>query len=150
MSSDAAVIALTFDGTDIQDVDGIFLEIVSGLQGPTEIRGIDVTIPGADGYVADVRRVHATRVKLEGWVRGVGASDEADHRADLADNRVIFRNLFDPTAAEAPLVATLENGAIWTIQARTLPTILWEANVPSHATVSVELQGNGDWEVTAS
>lgn len=142
-----AVIALTYAGTDIQDVDGIFLEITKGLAEGPDVRGADVIIPGLDGRLARPRRADITKIELHGWVRGVD-TDESGDRSDFADNRAAFSALFDPTAAPADLVASLENGDTATISARTLPTILFQNVVPSFAEVNVELEGLGTWIIT--
>lgn len=144
MTSPWAPIALTFDGTDIQDVDGLHLEITQGLGDSPAVRGVDVTVPGADGQVSRPRRFHERRILLSGFVRGSGAS-EADRQADYRTNVRAMLALFDVTAAAADLVATLEDGATATAAARTLSVMSVERVPAEWADVSIELLAVEDW-----
>lgn len=150
MSSSAAVIGLTYRGTDIQDTDGIFLEIVRGIGEVVEVRGVDLVVPAAAGRIVRNRVGDRLSIVLEGFVRGVGIASgtdtsEAADRADFAANRAIFRTLFDPTLAPGALVAVLEDGSSQTIDARTL-NVLYDPQVPSYQRVNVELESvDPDW-----
>lgn len=142
VANDAATIPLTFDGIDIQFADfGIHLEIVEGLnEGPT-VRGVDVIVPALDGRVARNRRADTRRIVLAGHVMGNGAT-QALRQADYRDNVTTIQTLFDPTGDPAALVATLETGDDWTIDARTL-NVIWPhpEQVPSEfAYITIELE----------
>lgn len=120
MTHAAATIPLTFDGVDIQFSDlGIFLEIIEGLNDVPEVRGKDVVVPAADGQEFRNRRADRRRILLAGIVRGSGA-DVATQQADYRNNVQTLQALFDPTADPAILEATLEDGTIQTINARTV------------------------------
>jgi hypothetical protein len=144
MTSGAVSIPLTFDGVDIQDLDGLHLEIVQGLNESPTVRGEDVTIPSADGQTYRPRRFHERRILLSGFVRGDGAA-QSDRRADYRQNVKSMQALFSTTAAPADLVATLEDGTTATIVCRTL-SVLSVERVPSEwADLSIELLALEDW-----
>jgi hypothetical protein len=150
MTSPAAVIGLTFRGSDIQDIDGIFLEIYRGLVEPVEVRGVDLIVPASAGQVVRNRVGHRKSIGLRGWIRGVGATDEDDDRADFATNRAAFVSLFDPTLDPGVLLATLEDGSTRSINARTLNAIPDEV-VPTFVRVDVELESvDPNWTVVTS
>ncbi len=150
MTSTAAVIGLTFRGTDIQDIDGIFLEIVRGLIESLEARGTDLVIPSRAGQTVRNRVGHRLGIELRGWIRGVGATDEDDDRADFAANRAIFRTLFDTTLAPGSLVATLEDASTQSISARTL-NVISDPMVPTWVNVSIEMESvDPDWTIGTS
>jgi hypothetical protein len=150
MSSAAAVIGLTYRGTDVQDEDGIFLEIVRGLLDGREVRGVDLIVPSSVGQVVRNRVAHRRSIELRGWIRGVDAGGEDADRADFADNRAAFLALFDETLEPGDLVATLEDGSAQTIAARTL-NVIKDQVVPSFVNVSVELESVApDWTITGS
>lgn len=145
MSSAVAVVGLTYRGTDIQDTDSTFLEIVRGLAEVTEVRGVDIVVPAATGRVARNRVADRLGIVLQGFVRGVAGYDEADDQAAFVTARSAFRALFDPTDDPGEIVATLEDGSTQTIDARTL-NIVWDQVVPTFARVSVELESvDPDW-----
>jgi len=148
MTSSIAPVALTYDGTDIQDTDGIFLEITLGLFETGDTRGVDVTVPGADGQVVRPRRFHQRKVLLAGFVRGVGV-DQSSARAAYWGNLDAVRTLFDETGLPKDLVATLPDGSVRTIAARTIPDgrILNEQAASEFAFVSIELLALEDWSV---
>lgn len=150
MSTTATTIALTYNGADIQNLDGLFLEITSGLDdSPTSVRGVDVTVPGIDGQTPRPRRFHERRIILTGYVRGTGAT-QTDRRADYRVNVRAMHNLF-PTgggAAVEPedLVVYLEDGDTATIAARCL-NIVADNAIPSEFTrISIELLAVEDWD----
>lgn len=155
MSSDAAVIGLTYRGMDIQNTDGIFLEIIRGIGEVPEVRGVDLVVPALAGRVVRNRVADRLSIILEGFVRGVGGGsgsthDEDSDRSDFATNRAAFRALFDPTLDPGDLVATLEDGSYQHIAARTLNHV-WDPQVPSFANVNVELESvDPDWTAGAS
>lgn len=150
MTSALAVVGLTFDGTDIQDFNGLHLVITQGLGDSPTVRGTDVTVPGAAGQQARPRVFHERRILLAGpdsFVRGDGAT-EAARRADYRSNVRAMLALFDPTGAPAALVATLEDGDTATIAARTLSVATVELEPGEYAAVSIELLALEDWVYT--
>lgn len=149
MTSAAAVIGLTVDSVDVQDVDGIFLEVKRGIGEVPEVRGVDLIVPAYAGRIVRNRVADRLPIILEGWVRGVGtasgASGEDEDRADFATNRAALRVLFDPTADPVLLEATLEDGTTQSINARTL-NIVYDQVVPSFARVNIEMESvDPDW-----
>lgn len=149
MTSAAAVIGLTYRGTDIQDTDGIFLEIIRGLLDGREVRGVDLIVPAREGQIVRNRFAHRRSIELRGWIRGVAGDEDAD-RGDFATNRAAFLALFDETLEPGELSATLEDGSTQTIDARTLNVIPDEI-VPTFVRVSVELESvDPDWTVSGS
>lgn len=151
MTNAVAVIGLTYDSTDLQQNPiGIFLEIPGGIPGiGPSVRGQDIVVPGLTGRIARNRIADFWRIPLVGYVAGTG-STESGLRSSFATLRATLRTLFDPTNDPAPLVATLEDGSEWTIQARPMPMPLWENVVPSMARVSYELEAVEDWTVSGS
>lgn len=150
MTSAAAVVGLTYRGTDIQDVDGIYLEIYRGLIEPVEVRGQDLIVPAYSGQIVRNRLGHRKGIGLRGWIRGVGATDEDDDRADFATNRATFNTLFDTTLEPGALVASLEDGSSKTIDARTL-NVIPDVQVPTLVYVDIELESvDPDWTVVTS
>lgn len=147
MTSAIAIIGLTYAATDVQDFDGLHLEITQGLGDSPTVRGTDVTVPGAAGQTARPRKFHERRLLLAGpnsFVRGDGAT-EALRQADYRTNVRAMLALFDPAAAPADLVATLENGYTATIAARTLSVATVELVPSEWAAVSIELLALEDW-----
>lgn len=140
MSNPAATIGLTFGGTDLQQATiGIFLELVRGLNETAEVRGTDTIVPSLAGRIARNRVGDTRRIELRGLVAGTGAT-EALQQSSFFTLVATIRALFSPTASAASLVATLPNGTTATILARTLPTMLWDQELPSLARVTIELE----------
>lgn len=147
MTTPVTTIGLTFGGTDIQDSDlGIFLEIIEGLSFFGSVRGRDVVVPAANGRVVRNRRFDVLPIVLEGMIRGNG-STQADRQADYRSNVRTVRSLFDPTDDPADLVASLEDGSVWTVAARTLNIMSKEQVISELALVSVELEAVELWSV---
>lgn len=147
MTNAVAVIGLTFDGTDIQQNPlGIFLEIVRGLNEGPSVRGTDTVVPARPGRIARNREADVWRIELRGYISGID-TDEEGQRADFRTLVNIIKTLFDPTSMPAPLVATLEDGSEATIQARALPSPVWDQVVPSMARLSIELEAVEDWVI---
>lgn len=150
MTTAVAVVGLTFSGTDIQQLDSIFLEIRRGLGEVVDVRGVDLVVPSRAGQIVRNRVGHRLSILLEGYVRGVGMltsgeTAESSDRDAFATNRAALRALFDPTAAPAALLATLEDGTSQTIDARTL-NIVFDELVPTHHRVSIEMESvDPDW-----
>ncbi len=150
MTNAAAVVGLTFDGVDIQwNPMGIFLEITRGLYEGPEVRGTDTVVPSLTGRIARNRVADRWVIELQGYVAGTGSTEhlQRNHFLDLADT---IRALFDPTALPATLVAYTQDGGTRTIQARTLPTIVWDQIVPAMAKVNIQLEAVEDWVVTVA
>lgn len=145
MSHWAAVVGLTYSGTDIQNIDGLFLEITQGLNDAPTVRGIDVTVPGRDGQIVRPRRFHERRLLLAGFVRGSGA-DDATQRIYYRANVRNMLTLFDATALPADLVASLEDGSTATISARTADVAAPPLIEGLFANVSIELLALSDWD----
>jgi hypothetical protein len=141
-------IALTFAGTSIQDMEGLFLQITAGLSDSPTVRGVDVLIPKADGQTSRPRRFHERRIMLEGFVRGSGSTYD-DQLADYRANIRSMLSLFDATLPPDTLQATLEDGSIATIECRTL-SVLTPEDVRTYATVSIEMLAVEDWVVAGS
>jgi hypothetical protein len=150
VTSPVAVIGLTYRGTDLQSADlDIFFEIVRGLAEPPSVRGEDWIVPARAGRLPTNRVADVLRIELRGHVRGSGVDEDAQ-RADFAANRATVRALFSPTLDPGPLVATLEDGSVQNVDARTLDTI-WNQVQPSFAFVSVQLESvDPDWLAGAS
>lgn len=150
MTTTAAPIGLNFDGVDIQDLDGLFLQITQGLSDSPTVRGIDVTVPKADGQTPRPRRFHERRIVLTGWVRGSG-STQADRRADYRVNVDAMLALFQTGGGAgyepADLIATPEDGSTRTVAARTLSVQTGEVVAGEFANVSIELLAVEDWTV---
>lgn len=73
MANPAAVVGLTFGGTDIQQNPiGIFLEIVEGLNEGPSVRGSDTVVPGLAGRIARNRVADRWDIELRGLVAGTG------------------------------------------------------------------------------
>lgn len=149
---------LTFGGTDIHDVTGIYLELIGGFDGVAEVRGTDIVIPGRPGMTPLSRVAHRRLIDLRGWVTGSGAgfsggSTAAEtEREDYRANIVIFQALFAPTDAAKSLVVTapylgLASGSK-TISARFLNAIWGDPIGDVFRPVSVQLEAVGnppDW-----
>lgn len=149
MTSPVATVALTYDAVDIQDLDGIHLQITKGLFEVANVRGTDVVVPGADGRTIRPRRFDRRQILLAGEVRAAGdVPDQDDRRSDYRDNLNTLRTLFDETGTAKDLVATLENGEVWTCPARCVDRIVNEAILSEEAKVSIELEALSDWVVT--
>lgn len=142
---------LTFGGTDIHDVNGIYLELLGGFDGVAEVRGADIIIPGRPGMTPLSRVKHRRLITLAGYVAGSGASAAAE-RQDYRANIVVVQTLFDPDDAAKALVVTtpylgLPSGSK-TISARFLNAI-WDdpiGDVFRGLTVQLEAVGNPpDW-----
>lgn len=146
MPNPASSIALTYKGNDLQHADfGIFLEIVEGLESTADHRGVDTTVPSLPGQIEGNRLPHRRAILLEGIVKGSGL----DPRADLRDNLQLLSTWFDP-ATPGDLVATVEDGDVYTIRARTEPPSPMTKRVnPSMVAVSIQLISVApDWTIT--
>lgn len=140
MSNAAAVIGLTYGGTDLQQSDfGIFLELVSGLNEARAVRGQDLIVPGLAGRIPRNRVLDRWPIELRGWVSGGTASGETAQRSAFRTNMLAVRTLFDPTGTPDDLELALEDGSTLTITARPL-NILSDQQVPALAAVSIELE----------
>lgn len=147
MANPAAVIALTYRATDIQNsfatgASFIFLEIIRGLNEPPSVRGSDVVIPSKVGRLQGSRVKDMVTVELEGIIGGAqGVTELSSFRTKAA----AFRALFDPTISGS-LVATLEDASTKTLTLARTTNVLWEQLNPTLARVNVQLESTaGDW-----
>lgn len=151
MSTSVAVIALTYDGTDIQLADlSILLQIVRGLNEPPSVRGIDTTVPALAGRVEGNRINDIVDIELRGHITFDPAQTVlANARLSFRAKAKAMRLLFASNRARANLVATLEDGSTATISARPMPGVIWTETIPGeYAEVSYPLEGYGDWVIT--
>lgn len=139
-SAPGATVIVVASATGIAD--GNFLRV--GDTGETEIRAV------ATGGVAGLN-VTLTAGLLRGHdsgdqVREVDGAGTSGEDASFRTLAKAVRALFDPAAAPASLVATLEDGTTATVSARTLNTV-WDQITPALARVSIELEAVADWAV---
>lgn len=149
MTSPAATVNITYDGTDVTDLTGIFLHsVVRGGPGTTpQVSGRDDQVPGTSGVFVRNRQARTRTIELRGWVRGV-ASSEATDRDDYWANRTTLEALFDPTDTATLSIDT--GTETYTITARPIPTPEYDEAAPSFAYVSIVLESTvPDW-TTAS
>lgn len=140
-----AILGLTFDGTDVQDTDGLFLQIISGLFDGLDVRGKDVVVPYLAGQVPRARRADTRRILLVGWCRGSGSTQD-DRVLSYRAERANMMNLFDVTAMPATLEVTYPDASTKSISARTLNLVATEDVLAEFATVSIELLSTDpDW-----
>jgi hypothetical protein len=144
MTSAIAAIGVSFGGFDVQDIDGLHLEITQGLNDSPTVRGIDVTVPGLDGQIVRPRKFHERRLLLSGFVRGSGSTHD-DRQASYRANVRLMNALFDPALTPDDLVATLEDGSLATCAARTLDVKAPDVIPSEFAYVSIELLALEDW-----
>lgn len=153
MTSELATIGLVWDGTDLQDWDqGIFIEIVKGVNETPKVRGSDVLVPALAGRVEGNRVNDILDIELRAFIRASSAAtSNADAIASFRDNMATVRSLFASNRDRAVLEATLENGTVQEIVARPLPGIQWEEPVKSQLAIGyIEMEGFDDWSVTSS
>lgn len=152
MTNAAAVIGLTFRGSDLQRADfSIFLEIKRGLNEIPEVRGVDTVVPGLTGRYFRNRVADKRTIELVGFVSGYDStpSETADRR-DFRHRVEELRALFDPTLDPGELAADLEDGGTATIDARAT-NIVWNQVAPSLHEVSVEMESvDPEWIVEGS
>lgn len=148
MTSSAAVVGLTFDGFDIQDLaGGIFLEIARGLNEPPAVRGVDVVVPSRPGRIEGSRVNDVLSIELTGVVMAEDvAATPAEVLASYRSNQRLVRALFATNRRRATLEATLEDGSVLAIEAHPLNAI-WNEG-PTFAKPSIELEGFDDWVET--
>lgn len=152
MPTDVAPVTLTAGGNDIQDLDGIFLELVRGGPGElADLRGGNYVAPRLAGRVRGNRLGDIRPITLRGFVTGTGANEDAA-RGDYWDNRVTLASYF-PVNTETALVAGLASGDSYTITVLPVGSraITYNQVVPSMALVVVELESlDPDWELVGS
>lgn len=148
MTSTAAPVNWTVDGTDMVDTEGTCLHtLVRGGPGETALtRGEADLVPGLPGLQPRLWEVERRVIEFRGFVRGSG-SDEDDQREDYWDNRIALASLLDPTEI-VHIVVTLPNNDTYSIDARPLPLDgAYNQIVPSFAEVSVEFESfDPDWQ----
>jgi hypothetical protein len=145
-----ATIGLTYRATSLQeDPWGLFLEITKGLNAPPNVRGTDVVVPARQYQIARNRLPHGHSLLLEGYLYATGETAGAQ-LVNIRDRMLdLFHGegaLFGPTATGI-LVATLENGLVASIVARTL-NVLDSMIGPTAYRLSIEMEANwGPWVV---
>lgn len=141
------IIPVTYDGIALFDFDlGICLELVVGLVETPSVRGTDTTIPAAPGSLAGDRVNDVLALELRGDVfSGIAETTGDDMRASHWTNLRTLRTLFRPDRDRAPLVATLPDGTILTIQARPKNIVSQETIPGERSEVSIALDGDDDW-----
>jgi hypothetical protein len=148
VSNAAAVIGLTYNGTDLQRSDfGIFLEIRSGLHDGLKVRGTDTIVPGFTGRIARIRKGDVRDVELRGYITGnAGGATEASQRSSFRDMWQTLDALFSPSGGVADLVASLEDGTTKTLSCRATDILPGNQPVPTFQEVSITLQSTTpDW-----
>lgn len=150
MPHNAAVIALRYAGTDLQESDfSVFLEIESGLHDGLTVRGRDTVVPALAGRIARNRVKDRRVIQLAGWVSGVGssASAQADAFRDVCQE---MEALFDQTTT-ATLEADLEDGTTVQIEARTIEIHFAQQRTPVLQRLEVDLESVApDWTLSGS
>lgn len=152
MTSGLASIGLSYDGVDLQDWDnGVFLQVVVGLNEPPSVRGVDVTVPSLPGRIEANRVNDVIAIELRGIVRAdTITTTTTTARSSYRLNAAAIRALFATNRARADLVATLEDGTDVVISARPL-NLLWPESIQSEfANLSVQLEGYDDWAPVGS
>jgi hypothetical protein len=153
MTTAVSTVALSYDGTDLQPSDLHFLlKVYRGLWEPPSVRGTDTVIPAAEGRFEGNRVNDVQRIELRGWVRSTPAtdSDVEDAVDSYQDTLLSLRTLFANNRDRADLVATLRDGTAMTISARPMNILTAEVIEGWITTISVELEGYGDWEAGGS
>lgn len=142
MTNAAAVIGLTFNSHDLQEVGlGIFLEIMSGLHDGLEVRGTDTVVPGAAGRISRNRVRDRRVVQLRGFVTGnAGSSGESGDRSSFRDKWQTLEGWFPLDGSPANLVASLEDGSTATLSCRTTQLVAGDQPVPSFQLVTIQLE----------
>lgn len=135
MPNPYAAIGLTYDGEDVQLADGsLFLEVREGLGRIPSQRGGDVLRPGLPGRRSRNRIGDVLNLELTGWMKEATLSDFAIARRYLA-------GLFRPSKGPRPLEATLEDGTVISIPARTTDDGIEYGDEPAGTrTVNVALE----------
>lgn len=146
--ADPVVIPCTIAGTDVADVDGIFLQPTLGMPGTLPgVRGEDNVAPGQPGRFVRNRVGDVRRIEYAGHVRGV-ATTEATDRADYWANRIALEALADPRTT-VELRVTL-GGTVYAITAWPIESA-FDEQVPSFAYAYLVFESTTpDWEVAGS
>lgn len=95
---------LSYRGTDVQTAN-IHLDIVSGYFDHALVRGEDDVIPGASGRREQPRQKDRRIVRVEGWVKGTGAT-LADRQASFHTHMTTLMDLLDRSLASGNLVVS--------------------------------------------
>lgn len=148
MTNPAAVIGLTYSGTDVQLADfSIFLEIKQGFDETPQVRGSDIVVPALAGRLTGSRVNDVLPIVLEGIVGADPAmTTTATARTSCQAKRATVRSLFASNRARATLVATPPSAVAVSISARPMPGMIWTELIAGELyRVSIELEGYGDW-----
>lgn len=152
MTTPVAPVGASYAATDLQAADlSIFLQFKRGLHELPSVRGEDTVIPTAEGRHEMNRVNDVVRIELEGHVTAdADALTNQEQVESFWVNAETLRTLFASDRAWAALNAVLPDGTIKSIQARPLNMIFTEVIGSLFATVSVELEGYGDWTTASS
>ena len=142
---------LTFDSTVLMRTDGLFLTIKRGIGEIPSVRGSDQIVPGRAGRIARARVADVLRIELEGVVGG-----KADLVTPVTEPAAYYalvlamKALFAPTKVPKVLSCVLPDGSTATINARTIPPLLWDEEIAGRlARLNVALESvDPYWVVT--
>lgn len=143
-----ALSTLTFSGSDLQRSDlSIHLAVTLGYAEVPEVRGSDTIIPSSAGRVFRNREMDRIPIELEGWIQGVGNSED-DRLESFAGLVHELKVLFDPTNDPDTLSGVNYAGDTMTIEARPLALRWGPEDIPGlrELTVLMEAVEDSFWE----
>lgn len=143
-----ALTALTYGGNNIHnEAGGIYFWVEHGLFEGIGVRGGDIVIPGRDGLIKANRRKSTRTIELMGNV--FGTDPNLTTRAGELVTRMTSVASWFPLAARRTLVATLQGGAVYTLDDCIVLNIIPEYITTDFARVNVEVESViPDWVVT--
>ena len=149
MSNPWIVVGLTYDGDSVQlDDFSIYLNVKTGLIEMPAVRGEDTIVPGRAGRSEGNRVNDIISVVLAGVVMADPTlDDQDDSRANFRTRLRTVRELFASNRSRADLVATCEDGSVWTLSARPMNIVTTTLIDGAFWEGSVELEGYGDWDI---
>lgn len=149
MSNPWVVVGLTYDGGELQMDDfSIYLNIITGLNETPSVRGDDTIVPGRAGRSEGNRINDIITLVLGGVVMADPTITDTDaSKANFRSRLRVVRALFAPDRVRADLVATLEDGSVWTISARPMNIVTTTLIPGAYWEGSVELEGYDDWSI---
>lgn len=149
MSNPWVVVGLTYDGESVQlDDFSIYLNVTTGLDQVPAVRGEDTIVPGRGGRFEGNRMNDILSIVLAGVVMAdPSITDQDASRANFRTRLRTIRALFASNRSRADLVATLEDGSVWTISARPMNIVTSNLIPGAFWDGSVELEGYDDWSI---
>jgi hypothetical protein len=149
VSNPWVVVGLTYDGDSVQlDDFSIYLNVIFGLDETPSVRGEDTVVPGRAGRTEGNRINDTLAVVLAGIVQADPTiTDQDASRANFRTRLREIRSLFASNRARADLVATLEDGSVWTISARPMNIATTMLIPGAYWSGSIELEGYDDWDI---